>query len=354
MSNLTRHRNKAAAFAAFAATLLFAQTAVAGHQDVEVSIPAGDAVLAGTLTLPDGKPKAAIVLVQGNGPHTRDQMISGARNMGLLAEALAEKGIATVRVDNSGVGQSTGERIQHFKQRIPQITAVVDHMAARSELQGIPLGILGHSEGSMIVTEVWAQRDEPIDFVVVMGAVGRDGRTVWVDQQANPARWTEHTPQQQAVIRAAFNSVVDASISGNRDAVEAAVRNLFKEAGSTEEEIAENLQGFTDRMASPEMQVFLAHDPMPVFAKVTDPVLAVWGDIDPLTSPEINVQPYLLNRNAASRLTVQVLPDEEHFFLYGDGLKPGEHKFNQMKLSPRLPETINGWLDNEIAAGKVN
>lgn len=55
--------------------------------------------------------------VQGNGPHTRDQRISGAHSMGLPAEALAAKGIATVQVDNSGVGQSTGERIQHFKQR---------------------------------------------------------------------------------------------------------------------------------------------------------------------------------------------------------------------------------------------
>ena len=330
-----------------------ASLAKAQVRNIEVSIPAESAVLAGTLTLPHDAPHAAMVLVQGNGPHTRDQMISGARNMGLLAEALAEKGIATVRVDNSGVGQSTGERIQHFKQRIPQITAVVDHMARHPEVQGIPLGLLGHSEGSMIVTEVWAQRDEPLDFVVVMGAVGRDGRTVWVDQQSHPDRWTEHTPEQQAVIRAAFNAVVDASIGGERAAVEAAVRNLFKEAGSTEEEIAENLEGFTDRMASPEMQVFLAHDPMPVFAKVTDPVLAVWGGIDPLTAPEINVEPYLLNRNPASRLTVQVLPNEEHFFLYGEGLAPGEHKFGQMKLSPRLPQVIADWLANEMAVGAV-
>ena len=353
MLRLPLDRKRNALFAGLAGSMFLASTAMADIRNVEVSIPAGDAILAGTITLPESTPKAAIVLVQGNGPHTRDQMISGARNMGLLAEALAERGIATVRVDNSGVGQSTGERIQHFKQRIPQIVAVVDHMANRPEVQGLPLGILGHSEGSMIVTEVWTQRDEPLDFVVVMGAVGRDGRTVWVDQQANPDRWTEHTPAQQAVIRAAFNSIVDASISGDRAAVEAAVRNLFKEAGATEEEIAENLEGFTDRMASPEMQVFLAHDPMPVFAKVTDPVLAVWGGIDPATSPAINVQPYIVNRNPASRLTVSVLPEEEHFFLYGEGLEPGEHKFGQMKLSPHLPNAINQWLDNEIALGKV-
>ena len=235
MLRLPLDRKRNALFAGLAGSMFLASTAMADIRNVEVSIPAGDAILAGTITLPESTPKAAIVLVQGNGPHTRDQMISGARNMGLLAEALAERGIATVRVDNSGVGQSTGERIQHFKQRIPQIVAVVDHMANRPEVQGLPLGILGHSEGSMIVTEVWTQRDEPLDFVVVMGAVGRDGRTVWVDQQANPDRWTEHTPAQQAVIRAAFNSIVDASISGDRAAVEAAVRNLFKEAGATEE-----------------------------------------------------------------------------------------------------------------------
>ena len=242
-----------AAVLALATQFALVSLAEAQVRNIEVSIPADGAVLAGTLTLPQDVPRAAMVLVQGNGPHTRDQMISGARNMGLLAEALAEKGIATVRVDNSGVGQSTGERIQHFKQRIPQITAVVDHMATRPEVQGVPLGLLGHSEGSMIVTEVWAQRDEPLDFVVVMGAVGRDGRSVWVDQQANPDRWTEHSPEQQAMIRAAFNGVVDASISGDRAAVEQAVRALFTAAAASEEEIAENLEGFTDRMAIPEI-----------------------------------------------------------------------------------------------------
>ncbi len=353
MNALSRRRLKALALAAAALPLLLGQAALAQVRNVDVRVPAGDAVLAGTLTLPEGQLKAAMVLVQGNGPHTRDQMISGARNMGLLAEALAEKGMATIRVDNSGVGESTGERIQHFRQRIPQFAAVVDHAVAHPALQGLPLGLLGHSEGSMIVTEIWTQRDAQIDFVVMMGAVGRDGRTVWVDQQANPDRWTELSPEEQAGIRAAFHRVVDGSIAGDRNAVDAAVTDLFRLARETEESIAENKPGFVDRMASPEMQVFLAHDPMPVFAKVTDPVLAVWGGIDDLTSPEVNVPPYLLNRNAQSRLTVSVLPEEEHFFLYGDGLKPGEHKFGVMKLSPRLPVVIDAWLSNEMAVGTV-
>lgn len=103
--------------AGLAASFLLVPLAAAQFRDVVMSIPAGGAVLAGTLTLPEGRPKAAIVRVRGNGPHTRDRMISGAHSMGLPAEARAAKGIATVQVDNSGVGQSTGERIQHFKQR---------------------------------------------------------------------------------------------------------------------------------------------------------------------------------------------------------------------------------------------
>jgi len=47
------------------------------QSDVEVSIPYGDAVLAGTLTLPQSPARAAVVLIQGAGPHGRNQIISG-------------------------------------------------------------------------------------------------------------------------------------------------------------------------------------------------------------------------------------------------------------------------------------
>lgn len=313
-------------------------------RDEAVTVEAGNAQLAGTLSLPADRPRAAVVLVQGAGPHSRDQVISGAPMFKLLADGLAAQGIASVRVDNAGVGASTGERVLHFRQRIPQIRAVHDMLAARPELAGVPIGIVAHSEGTLVATEVWAERDGVIDFLVLLGAPGRQGRTVWIDQQANPARFPGSDEARLTAIRATFAEIADASIAGDREAIGQGADRLFAMVGLSAQEIAEVRGDFVERMASPEMQVFLAHDPPPAFAKVTDPVLAVWGTHDDLTEPSLNVPIFLATRTDAGALTLAALPREDHFFLRGEGLAPGEHKEGRMELSSALVDLIAAWI----------
>lgn len=314
--------------------------------DEAVIVEAEGAQLAGTLLLPNARPRAAVVLVQGAGPHTRDQVISGAPMFKLLAEGLAAQGIASVRIDNAGVGASTGERVQHFRQRIPHIRAVLDMLAVHPELAGLPIGIVAHSEGTLVATEVWAERDDVIDFLVLLGAPGRQGRTVWIDQQANPARFPDSDEAKLTAIRTTFADIADASIAGNRKAIEQGADHLFALVGLSAPEIAEVRGSFVERMASPEMQVFLAHDPAPAFAKITDPVLAVWGTHDDLTEPSLNVPIFLAKRNEAGALTLAILPREDHFFLRAEGLAPGQHEAGRMELSSNMVNLIATWIKN--------
>lgn len=316
----------------------------AAPRDEAVQVRAGDAVLAGTLTFPEQKPRAAAVLIQGAGPHARDQVISGTPMFKQVADDLAARGIATVRVDNSGVGESTGAKVAHFQQRVPQLRAVFDFLAARPELAGVPVGLIGHSEGTMVATEIWRDRGGPIDFLVLVGAPGRQGRVVWVDQQSNPERFPGKDAAALAEVRATFERVADASIAGDRTGLTKAADHLFAISGLSAEEIAEVRPGFIARMASDEMRVFLAADPATAFERVTDPVLALWGTHDELADPALNVPAFLEHRNPAGELTVMVLPNQDHFFLVGEGLPPGEHKKGQMRLSPVLGQTIAHYI----------
>jgi len=331
-------------YALFCFVLAFSIPSPGFARDEAVTVDAGSAQLAGTLSFPEDRPLAVVVLVQGAGPHARDQVISGAPMFKLLADGLAAQGIASVRVDNAGVGASTGERVQHFRQRIPQIRAVLDMLAARPDLAGVPIGIIGHSEGTLVATEVWAEREGVIDFVVLLGAPGRQGRTVWIDQQANPARFPGSDEAKLTAIRATFADIADASIAGDREAIGQGADRLFAMVGLSAQEIAEVRGDFVDRMASPEMQVFLAHDPAPAFAKVTDPVLAVWGTHDDLTEPSLNAPIFLARRSEPGALTLAVLPREDHFFLRGEGLAPGEHVEGKMELSSALVDLVAGWI----------
>ena len=65
--------------------------------------------LAGTLTLPPGDgPFPAVVLVAGSGPNTRDEPIFGRQIFLVLADHLTRQGIAVLRYDKRGTGESTG------------------------------------------------------------------------------------------------------------------------------------------------------------------------------------------------------------------------------------------------------
>ena len=167
---------------------------------------------------------------------------------------------------------------------------------------------------------------------------------MWVDQQSNPARFPDHSPDDHQRLRAAFDAIAEASIAAHRAAVAAGVDRLFDLARATPEEIAENKTDFVDRMASPEMQVWLSHDPAPVFGQIADPTLLVWGDADSLTSPLQNLPVFLAKKNPAAEMTFIVLPHEDHFFLRGEGLAPGQHRAGAMSLSPAIVKTVSDWI----------
>lgn len=335
-------------FLILAAVMLAAAPSAASSQiREEVRVASGDAVLAGTLTLPDGPPRAAVVLIQGAGPHDRDQVISGAPMFAQLADALAERGVASIRIDNPGVGASSGQPVAHFKEREFHISRALEALAARPELAVVPLGLIGHSEGALIAPRVWAEHDQAVDFLILIGAPGRPGRTVWVDQQSNPERFPDHDAAGHVAIRSAFDSVAVAAIARDDAALEAATDHLFGVIALSPAETDAVKPDFLARMSSAEMQVFLSHDPAEAVSRVTDPVLAVWGAVDDLTDPALNVPVFLESRNSQSRLTALVLPEEDHFFLRGEGLPPGQHAYGKMNLSPALVDAIDFWLGRE-------
>lgn len=334
----------------FAATLALsvASPALALPAGQPVSFAAGpDTTLAGTLQLPEGEVRAAVVLVSGNGGHTRDQMISGLPMFAELAEDLAEQGIASLRFDSAGVGESTGPRTGHFEQRVPHVSAAIEALAAQPELADAPLGLLGHSEGTLVANLVYAARPGEVDFLVLLSAPGARGDVAWVAQQVGfaPARFPDMPEGGLPEVRAALEAVAAASIAGDPAAVEAASLRFARAINAPQEDIDNGeLQPFIDRMASEEMQRFLSHDPAPAFAAVDTPVLAVWGGADIHTAPGLNLPPLAAARHPDAALTAVVIPAEDHFFMEGDGLAPGEHVRGRMRLSERLAAVVGPWI----------
>ena len=79
----------------------------------KVSFANGDAVLKGTLVLPDGycRKTPVLIMVTGSGLQNRDEEIYEHKPFAVIADALARDGIATLRYDDRGFGESTGDLV---------------------------------------------------------------------------------------------------------------------------------------------------------------------------------------------------------------------------------------------------
>lgn len=162
----------------------------------ELSVRAGDATLAGTLLLPDPPPSDdrrgrypnALLLPSWlprdrDGAYDRvghaDWFASGPIPRGLLArlaEALAARGVASLRVDPRGCARSDGrwEEVTLFT-RIDDARDMLAAMRSHGELDLRRTGIVGHGEGAGVALAV-AIGDPAISALTLLGASARSWR----------------------------------------------------------------------------------------------------------------------------------------------------------------------------------
>lgn len=119
---------------------------------------------------------ALAVLLPGSGPVDRE---GDVRRLALgiqrqLATALADHGIASVRWDKRGVGDSGGEFLSTgFDDLVDDALAVVD----RALEEALPVIVIGHSEGATIAARVAAERPR-IAGAVMLSGYARSGLEV--------------------------------------------------------------------------------------------------------------------------------------------------------------------------------
>ena len=162
----------------------------------ELRFRAGDAHLAGTLTMPDVDSGGRVpwaVLVPSWLPRDRDggwDRVAHARwfapsapgepsgLLARLADALAARGVASLRYDPRGCGESDGswEAVDLFT-RIDDARDAIGAMRSRRELDLRRTTIVGHGEGGAIALSV-AIGDPAIGAVGLVGPAARSLRDV--------------------------------------------------------------------------------------------------------------------------------------------------------------------------------
>jgi hypothetical protein len=155
------------------------------YHEVRVRLPGGD-VLGGSLTLPRGREAGApaVVLITGSSPHDRDNASPGApvtayRPFRQIAHHLSSNGIAVLRMDDRGVGQSVGGDIRQLTtpERAKDIEACIAWLRHRPEIDASRIGLVGLSEG-VSISHLIASQDRRIKALVFLSGIGSPGKDV--------------------------------------------------------------------------------------------------------------------------------------------------------------------------------
>lgn len=145
--------------------------------------------LRGSITLPFAVGKfPLVVIISGSGPTDRDGNSMGLpgknNSLGMLAQALAERGIASVRYDKRGVAASaraaTSEDDLRFEMYADDAAAWVKKF--RTDKRFSTIIIAGHSEGAMLGI-LAAQRSGADGYISIAG-IARPANAVLHDQLA--------------------------------------------------------------------------------------------------------------------------------------------------------------------------
>ena len=329
------------------------------YKEEEVSYENEEAVikLAGTLTLPSsGGPFPAVLLTSGSGPQDRNETMFGHRPFLVLADYLTCLGMAVLRVDDRGVGGSTGDVLQATSEDFAtDVLAGIEYLQAREEIDPEKIGLIGHSEGGIIAPMV-ASQSRDVAFIVLMAGTGLPGEEILHMQAALIAEAEGASDERIARSRARQQRIFAVLKEEEDHAVaEGKIRKIIVD-GLQEELTEEEKEAMGDPEAYVESQLrnilspwfrhFLTYDPRPTLMKVKCPVLAIIGEKDLQVPPKENLRALeeALAAGGNTNYTIRELPSLNHLFQTAETGAVSEYAKIEETISPTALEMIGDWI----------
>jgi pimeloyl-ACP methyl ester carboxylesterase len=317
--------------------------------------------LAGTLTLPEGKPPfPAIVFFTGSGAQNRDQEVFGHKPFLVLADYLTRAGYATLRMDDRGVGGSGGDMRQATTLDFADdALSGVRYLQKRKEIDRKRIGLLGHSEGALVCAIAASKAPREVAFLIMLAGTGVPGEQILYRQAELISRKSgiaellieRNRALQQRVFEVLKRERDDTKA---QDAIYEAMLQSLGAGTNLPENQKAALRAQANAYTAPWFRAFITLDPAPYLRKVRCPVLALNGELDLQVDPEQNlpVIERALREGGNKRITVRRLPNLNHLFQKAKTGLITEYTEIEETFNPDALETIRKWLDETVRGKK--
>jgi alpha-beta hydrolase superfamily lysophospholipase len=285
-------------------------------EDVRVPTTGGFA-LAGTLTIPKKRSGrvAAVVLITGSGQEDRDEAVPavpGYKPFRQIADTLSRRGIAVLRLDDRGYGDSGGDpSTATTADYANDIRAALAYLKSRPDIDSRHLFLVGHSEGGEIAPMI-AASDASIAGIVTMAAPAVNGRDI-----------------SRAQVTYAVNR--DSALSATqRDSIIRSQNAILDSAAAHQ----------------PWVKYYLAYDPVATARQVRVPVLILQGGNDhQITSDQAATLAAAFRAGGDKDVTVHVFPELDHLLLVDPTGDPGSYPLLPSKsIGGNVLGTLADWI----------
>ena len=324
-------------------------------EELEIENPKAEGVtLAATLTVPEGEgPHPAVVLISGSGLQDRDETIANHKPFWVIADHLSRRGVAVLRYDDRGFGESTGEASELTLEDLASDTwAAAKAVAAREEIDGEKIGLIGHSEGGVIAPLVATQHPDEIAYLVLLAGTGVTGSELIIHQlglllEASGA--DEATIEaKRAEAKRLHEIVLNNSPEDAPAALEAFLRQSREQLSEAEKKAAGSskatLEAQLEALNKPWFRHFLAWDPAPILAELEVPVLVMAGELDLQVDPAQNLRPMRDALADNPKAEFVLLPGLNHLFQPATKGTPAEYVMIEQTISTEVLEEMTRFI----------
>jgi uncharacterized protein len=311
--------------------------------------------LAGTLTMPAGKgPFKVAILITGSGAQNRNEELMGHKPFLVIADYLSRNGIAVLRYDDRGTGQSQGNYAEaNSADLATDAEAAYNFLKNNPKINSREIGLIGHSEGGLIAPIV-ASSNPGIAFIVSLSGPGVTGQQIIIRQSQEISR-ISGVSEEKIRKSTETNKKLYAVLRKENDNKKAEVKilALYKEILEKEKSSKEDTEKAVDQLkvtfGAPIytwFRYFIVTDPAIFWKKVICPVLALNGEKDLQVSAKENlpaIEKALKSSGNESVKSVK-LPGLNHLFQHCKTGLPAEYSSIEETFSPEALKIISDWI----------
>lgn len=321
------------------------------YLEKEVTYKNGNITLAGTLTKPKtGGPFTAVLMITGSGPQDRNETLLGHKPFLVIADHLTRAGYAVLRVDDRGVGGSSGDNSDvTYDDFANDILAGVQFLKAQPDIKKI--GVFGHSEGGY-TGPIAANKSKDIDFVIMMAGPTVSGAEVLKKQ--TQVIMKAQGKDQKAIQKQIGSLEKNISLIKKQDydklkklITEQATQNnqsLPAKKRLNKKDLEQQIQVSFEYFKSRWFRAFLLHEPQPFLEKLNVPVLAFFGDKDLQVPPSQSVPPLKQALANKKDVTIKVFPSLNHLMQKANIGLADEYGQIEETINPEVLKLVTDWL----------